>query len=111
MKALILCLHIATVVAWPSGVYIYDGSRGAYDQYYNPLTEPHSQLNLDITFRGDKYRVAQNVCGEGRTCTVDHFQYSSDAFAQVACDLVRFCKRYQSLQYVRATCTARMSLL
>ena len=52
MKALVLCLHIATSVAWPSGIYILDGNN-LYNQYYNPLTEPHSQLDLNINFRGD----------------------------------------------------------
>ena len=52
MKALILCLYIATVVAWPSGVYIIEYTN---NQFYNPLTQPHSQVNLGIIFRGDSY--------------------------------------------------------
>lgn len=60
MTAFILCLCIATVVAWPSGVYILDGMRS--NQYYNPLAEPHSQLNLNIDLRGDSYRAAENAC-------------------------------------------------
>ena len=56
MKAFFLCLYIATVVAWPSGVYIFgDGSI----QFYSPLTEPHSQLNLSVSLRGDRYRVTE----------------------------------------------------
>ena len=57
MKTLILCLCIATAIAWPSGIYIVDG-RGTFNQYYNPLTEPHSQLNLPINFLSDLYRAA-----------------------------------------------------
>ena len=56
MKALILCLYIATTVAWPSSVYLLDALN---DQFYNPLTQPHSQRNLDISFRENSYRVAQ----------------------------------------------------
>ena len=52
MKALLLCLYIATVVAWPSGVYILDDVN---DQFYNPLTKPHSKLGFSISYRGDKY--------------------------------------------------------
>ena len=47
MKALILCLCITTTIAWPSGVYIL-GTSNIYNQYYNPLTEPHSQLDLNL---------------------------------------------------------------
>ena len=56
MKALILCLYITTAVAWPSGIYILD-HVGTYNQYYNPLTEPHSQLDPGISFREDFYAV------------------------------------------------------
>ena len=45
MNALIVCLCIATAVAWPSGVYILD-TTGSFNQYYNPLTEPHSTIGL-----------------------------------------------------------------
>ena len=58
MKTLILCLHVATAVAWPSGVYVLN-TAGTDNQYYNPLTQPHSQLNLSISFRGNSYGVAQ----------------------------------------------------
>ena len=53
MKALILCLYTATTFAWPSGMYILDGN--ASNQFYNPFTEPHQQLNFNINFRGDGY--------------------------------------------------------
>ena len=56
MKKLIICLYIATAVAWPSGVYILDATN---NQFYNPLTESHSRLDLGISLRGDRYRVAQ----------------------------------------------------
>ena len=56
MKQLFPCLYIATTVAWPSGVYLLDALN---NQFYNPLTRPHSQLDLDISFRGDSYGVVQ----------------------------------------------------
>ena len=78
MKTLILCLYIARVVAWPPGVYIL--VYGTDNQFYDPLTEPHSQLNLNINFRGDQHRVTENVVAEikcaplvarnGRRCCV-----------------------------------------
>ena len=57
MKALILCLYIATAVAWPSGVYLLHDF--ANNQFYNPLTQPHSQVNLSISFREGEYGVAE----------------------------------------------------
>ena len=59
MQALILCLYIAITVAWPSGVYILDGTAGSANQYYNPLAEPHSRLDLTIDFRANSYAVVQ----------------------------------------------------
>ena len=63
MKALIFCLCTATTVAWPSGVYILDTS-GNGNQYYNPLTEPHSQTDLPINFREEYTGAAVSA---GRT--------------------------------------------
>ena len=65
MKALIVCLYITTAVAWPSGVYILDDYPSTSNQYYNPLTQPYSQVDLSISFRGYRYAVAGNVCGHG----------------------------------------------
>ena len=66
MAAFIVCLCIATTVALPSGVYILDSTN---NQFYNPLTQPHSQLDLDINFRGDNYEVAENACSQSKVCT------------------------------------------
>ena len=44
--------------AWPSGVYIF-GSNVV--QFYNPLTQPHSQVGLNISLRGDSYKVIQKL--------------------------------------------------
>ena len=65
MKALILCLYIATIVAWPSGVYIIDDVNS---QFYNPLTDPHSKLDFGIGSRGDKYRVAEKFVTKANIC-------------------------------------------
>lgn len=57
MKASILCLYVARIVALPSGVYILDGTD-TDNQYYNPFGEPHSQRGLHIRFRGDNLGAA-----------------------------------------------------
>ena len=57
MKTLVICLCIATTVAWPTGVYILTNSTT--NQFYNPLTQPHTQFDFSINFRGDLYRVAE----------------------------------------------------
>ena len=59
MKAFVLCLCMAMIVAWPSGIYILDGYTS--NQFYNPLTQPHSQLDVGVVFRGDHYKVAQKL--------------------------------------------------
>ena len=48
MKQLIPCLYIATAVALPSGIYILDDEPN--NQFYNPLTQPHSQLALGVNY-------------------------------------------------------------
>ena len=58
MKTLIICLCIATTVAWRSGVYILDETN---NQFYTPLTQPHEQLDLGINLRGNKYGVAEKL--------------------------------------------------
>ena len=58
MKTFILCLYVTTTGAWRSGVYILDGITS--NQYYNPLTQPHEQLDLNISFHSTPYRVAEN---------------------------------------------------
>ena len=70
MNTLILCLCIATAVAWPSGVYILGGLGP--NQYYNPLAEPHSQVNLGISIRGDRYRAPQSFVAKVNTCMTSY---------------------------------------
>ena len=71
MKVIILCLYIARIVAWPSGVYILDTYSGQIvSQYYNPLTEPHSQLNLSISFRGDSYEAAEKLVAKAKCASL-----------------------------------------
>ena len=65
MKKFTLCLYIATTVAWPSGVYIRDHTNS---QFYNPLTQPHEQLDLGINFRSSPYGVAQKLVDEAQMC-------------------------------------------
>ena len=74
MKKFILYLYIATAVALPSGVYILDEIS---DQFYNPITQPHSQLNISVKFRGDGYRAAQKLVVKTKTC--------------IACDVRSWC--------------------
>ena len=71
MKAHIFCLYIATTVAWPSGVYIpHDNTT---NQYYNPLIQPHSKLDLDLGYREAAYRVVEQLVDKARVCTTHCF--------------------------------------
>ena len=70
MKTLILCLCIATTVAWPSGVYILGQPS---NQFYNPLIQPHSKLDLDLGYREAAYRVVEQLVDKARVCTTHCF--------------------------------------
>ena len=64
MKSLIVCLCVATATAWPSGVYVL-GSNSY--QFYNPLTKPHSRLNVELDFHKYLYGVAEKSVAKAKS--------------------------------------------
>ena len=79
MKAFLLCLCIAKIIAWPSGVYIL-GDSGS--QFYNPLTYPHSLLDPNINFRNESLQNGSRVC-VGKSVHRSLFSTSAMYYARI----------------------------